>query len=308
MQQHAIPQQITSYEFKLVGSMTLKQFFRAAAGIILAVLVNKSGLVFFVKWPLEAFFALGGLALAFLPYQDRPLELWIVAFLRSIYSPTVFLYKKKIDKNWMNIDTAKVLAEEEKKKKNAEPLPMKNQEKVKEFIRSLPSVKREEGPIAPTPDTAKLEEVKPTVVELPKVEVVKAEETTPEVETEVATDQSWRNQKAGLDLKTEKLEATGQAVFGAIPMPDNPETPNILVGMVTDNQGKIIDGAIVEIQDTQGIPTRVLKTNSLGQFKTATPLANGRYLVIPEKDGYNFDRVNVDLSGEIVKPIRLISS
>ena len=36
MEQHAIPQQISNYEFKLVGDMTLKQFLKAAAGIVLA--------------------------------------------------------------------------------------------------------------------------------------------------------------------------------------------------------------------------------------------------------------------------------
>jgi len=30
MEQHPIPQQISSYEFKLVGEMTLKQFLKAA--------------------------------------------------------------------------------------------------------------------------------------------------------------------------------------------------------------------------------------------------------------------------------------
>jgi len=46
MEQHPIPQQITSYEFKLVGEMTLKQFAKAAGGIILALLINATKLVF----------------------------------------------------------------------------------------------------------------------------------------------------------------------------------------------------------------------------------------------------------------------
>ena len=62
MEQHPIPQQISSYEFKLVGEMTLKQFGKAAGGIILALIVNSSHLVFFIKWPLVFVFAAGGLA------------------------------------------------------------------------------------------------------------------------------------------------------------------------------------------------------------------------------------------------------
>src|SRR5512136_725865 len=65
MEQHPIPQQIASYQFKLVGDMTLKQFTQLAGG-----------------------------ALIFLPIQDRPLSTWIFAFLRSIYSPTYFVWNK----------------------------------------------------------------------------------------------------------------------------------------------------------------------------------------------------------------------
>ena len=44
MAQHPIPQQISSYEFKLVGEMTLKQFLKAAAGVIIALLINSTKL------------------------------------------------------------------------------------------------------------------------------------------------------------------------------------------------------------------------------------------------------------------------
>ena len=75
--------------------------------------------------------------------------------------------------------------------------------------------------------------------------------------------------------------------------------------MVTDREGKIVEGAIVEIQDEKGNPSRVLKTNPLGQFKTTTPMANGKYLVITEKETYKFDRVNIGLTGKIVEPIKI---
>ena len=79
----------------------------------------------------------------------------------------------------------------------------------------------------------------------------------------------------------------------------------MVVGMVTDFEGKIVEGAIVEIQDEKGNPSRVLKTNALGQFKTTSPLANGKYLVITEKEHYSFDRVDISLTGKIVEPIKI---
>jgi len=301
MEQHPIPQQITSYEFKLVGEMTLKQFSKAAGGVILAMLVNSSSLVFFVKWPLIFIFATGGLALAFVPFQDRPLETWVAAFLKSIYAPTVYFYKKKKPINWLDIDLTKSV------KKNEDEelvLPQKEGKKVKEFIESLPSVGREE----------KSEEVSSEVVDSKKI-INKKEGVKPadvksfgEVKPADVEDSGEAKEKtANLGLKTEKLGATGQAVFGEIPMPDIPDLPNLVVGMVMDKNNKIVEGAIVEIQDKEGNPSRVLKTNQLGQFKTLTQLTDNKYLVLTEKDGLDFDRVEINLEGKIVKPIKIIA-
>ena len=38
-------------------------------------------------------------------------------------------------------------------------------------------------------------------------------------------------------------------------MPDIPDVPNLIVGMVTDSNKKIVEGAIVEIQDVEEIQT-----------------------------------------------------
>jgi len=266
MEQHSIPQQISSYEFKLVGDMTLKQFLKAAVGIVLAIMINSTKLIVFVKWPLMLLCGGSGLILAFVPFEDRPLETWIVSFLRRIYSPTIFIYKRGVIKNWLDLDLTKKRSEED-------------------LVMGAAGVKEKE------------------------VEVKVVEETKQEIGTKIeAEKEDWRDSKASLNLKTERLEATGTAIFGSIPMPDIPEISNVIVGMATNMEGKIIDGVIIEIQDEHGKPSRVLKTNSLGQFKTTTPLANGRYLIIAEKNGYNFDRVNIDLNNEIVQPVRIISN
>jgi hypothetical protein len=303
MEQHPIPQQITSYEFKLVGDMTLKQFGKAAGGIILALIINASPLVFFIKWPLIFIFATGGLALAFVPYQDRPLETWLLAFIKSIYNPTIYLYKKRAMKNWLDVDLSKNLAkinaeEEEEEKKR----PVKEKTKVKEFIESLPSVEREnkktnvKGPKEEKKKNKeeKREEGKPDKTESPSAEAA-------------ADKEDWSGGRPDLKLKREKLGATGNIVFGEIPMPDIPDVPNLIVGMVTDNNKKIVEEAIVEIQDVEGNPNRVLKTNSLGQFRTSTQLTNGDYLIVTEKDKMTFDRVKLTLSGQIVPPVKIIA-
>lgn len=94
MEQHAVPQDITGFEFKLVGDMTLKQFGELAAGVIMAYLFLISGWYPLVKWPLALFFAFLGIALAFLPIEERPLDVWIANFFRAIYRPTYYVWKK----------------------------------------------------------------------------------------------------------------------------------------------------------------------------------------------------------------------
>ena len=96
MEQHPIPQQIASYQFKLVGDMTLKQFTQLAAGALISLLLYSSPLHPFIKWPLIVISFLFGVALAFLPFQDRPLSTWLMLFFRSVYSPTYFVWNKAV--------------------------------------------------------------------------------------------------------------------------------------------------------------------------------------------------------------------
>jgi hypothetical protein len=273
--------------------MTLRQFGKAAGGVVIALLINASSLIFFVKWPLIVMTAGGGLAMAFVPFQDRPLEQWVLSFFKAIYSPTIYTWKKKADVNWLGIDFSKKIKSDENEKIE---VPIKEPAKVEEFILSLPSVKKEDR-------AAELEnELKTTAEKMSPVKTeIKKEEV--KVEAEEKIKEKWRNQKAKVDLKKGKVVATGRAVFGEIPMPDTPEISNVLVGMVVDGQGKIVENAIIEIEDSEGNPSRVLRTNPLGQFKSSTQLANGDYMVITEKNDLKFDVVKVSMKGEIIEPI-----
>ncbi len=95
MEQHPIPQNVTGFEFKLVGDMTLKQFGYLATGCIIAYLLTKATLIPFIfRYPLAGFSALLGVALAFLPIEERPLDRWIIAFFSRVYEPTHYVWKK----------------------------------------------------------------------------------------------------------------------------------------------------------------------------------------------------------------------
>ncbi len=79
--------------------------------------------------------------------------------------------------------------------------------------------------------------------------------------------------------------------------------PNVINGVVTDSQGNYVEGAIVVAHDKQGLPVRALRSNKLGQFVAATPLSNGVYTIVVEKDAMVFDKVAVELKNEILPPL-----
>ncbi len=102
-QSHPIPQNVTSFQFHLVGDMTLKQFgyLAAGSGIAYALFVFLTPIYPIVAWPLVVISALLGVAFAFLPIGARPLDYWVVAFLKAVYSPTKRAWKKN-GKNFKN--------------------------------------------------------------------------------------------------------------------------------------------------------------------------------------------------------------
>lgn len=94
MEQHPVPQNVTTFQFRLIGDMTIKQFGYLAAGAIVAYLCYKLPLPFYLNWPLVILSALTGVGLAFVPVEDRPMDVWVLSFFKNIYQPTMFVWEK----------------------------------------------------------------------------------------------------------------------------------------------------------------------------------------------------------------------
>ena len=134
MEQHPIPQNVTAYQFRLVGDMTLKQFLELAGGVVLAFLTTRFTLIpVFLRWPLAGIFTFTGIALAFLPLEERPLDQWLVNFIKSIYSPTQFLWKKQnLIPKFLTFVPGKTQAPLSK-------TPPKNQKELQSFLQTIQS-------------------------------------------------------------------------------------------------------------------------------------------------------------------------
>lgn len=324
MEQHPVPQHISSYEFRLVGNMTLKQFGLLAGPCIIALIFYALPIASYFKWPAIIFFVFLGVAMAFLPIEERPLDRWIVAFLKAVYSPTQFVWKKQAQKP--------TVFETEPVKKAAPPraAPPPDQAQLEQYLQTLPATKtplekQEESflekvlglfqvtkmpslatqpvqptkPVPPTPPKPVYPETKKVSPPLPPKRVAPPPQPQPQPPTPA---------KKPLRLKIEPIKrgtAVEAKLSSELPIPQTPQTPNILVGMALDPKGNLIEGAILEIRDSQGIPVRALKTNRLGQFRIATPLKDGVYEIETEKEGYLFDIIKITLKGEIVAPIEI---
>lgn len=92
-QQHAVPQNIMDVEFKIIGDLTMRQF---SYLLVLGLLgyFNARVMIGIFKWPITIVLVLGGVLMAFVPVQDRGMDVWVVNFIKSIYKPTQRIWKK----------------------------------------------------------------------------------------------------------------------------------------------------------------------------------------------------------------------
>lgn len=94
MENHPIPQDVTGFQFKLIGNMTVKQFAYLAVGTVLAVILYYIPLALLIKFPLITLCAGTGAALAFLPFEGRPLDVMMQHFLHALIAPNQYLFVK----------------------------------------------------------------------------------------------------------------------------------------------------------------------------------------------------------------------
>lgn len=471
MEQHPVPQHIASFEFKLFGNLTVRQFMTLAIPMTLAGAIFFSGLPAVFRIPVAAVIGIMALVAALVPFNGRPLDKWLVIFIKALASPTQRVWVKEAQiPDFLRVVTAAVALPQHEEEK----VSGWSREQLLEYVHSLPrgetspldvreqialgrlgfseALPAESGvlpaaisrpslpqiesltiaahaqpyalpglatklssggtpqlevetelregeqveiePRGPrrlaaeinfteevvipikTPgrrlrlvpgvgktrvrklhfgppagfDLSRLpirgekrfevsEELKRRLGELPeeantfdvgsgrqpeitsKVETGTAQTVHPggvtgeirEVRGEarfekpadvrLAQIQQEENQaKISVKTQEEKLAQTPVVLSGIVPLTNK---PNVLSGQVTDSTGVPVAGAIVVVVDRNGIPTRALKTNKLGQFLSATPLPDGPYKIEVEAEGYQFEDIVLNLLGEVMAPVEI---
>lgn len=113
-----------------------------------------------------------------------------------------------------------------------------------------------------------------------------------------------RQTQARKAVELSRPTVKAQPAFGKM-LPNTPTVPNVINGIVKDPKGLLLSTVVIIVKDSKGDPVRAFKTNKIGQFALSTPVPNGVYTLELEKDGYDFDLIEVDVNGAIMQPIEI---
>lgn len=318
MENHPIPQDVTGFQFKLIGDMTIKQFVYLVSGVVGAWIFLALPVTAFIKLPISAFFILLGISFAFLPLAGRPIDLMVANFIKSLFSPTQYIYRKTNEESFFKeervIKTSAIKQETNVNLQTPPKTQLKNLGDTKiEFSKPEPSIMYKPPP--PVPYMITVEEPVDSLLEEQKEEE-KAEKESPssfdlhqkvldleeQLQETLAQKEQLAQQIVDLQKKlnqaspdqNKNLFATSQNL--KIPtqkikiVPRNvtknagskvltSDVPNLVTGIVTDPRGNPLSSILIEIKDKEGNPVRAFKTSTLGQFASATPLSNGSYTI-----------------------------
>lgn len=353
MEQHPVPQNVTTFQFKLIGDMTLKQFLYLATGSVIAycLFIFAASKYPYISWPLIIISSLTGAAFAFLPIQERPLDQWVGAFFNAIYSPTKRVWKKG-DKTYIDyplfqsryLTYISGINQSELPSSKAAGYPPESSSTNKAAIIS----KTQPSPAAPiVAELPTHQELKDTV-DLAKqaqnlqMKIIQTERQLSQIKQAALTTQQLppdyssqvnlviSNLQTLINQASEVKQKMGHPEtpqLQTIPQPIQPAVkpnvkiitpektkqtqlalttfPNVINGVIKDTQSNYLDAVVVVIYDKEGLPVRALKTNKLGQFTGSTPLHNGTYKIEMEKEGYTFDVLQIELTGQVLAPLMI---
>ena len=135
MEQHAVPQHIASFEFKLFGNLTVRQFVTLSIPMAIAALFLFSNLPPLFRYSMATVFGSIGLFAALVPIQGRPLDKWAVLFIKAILAPTQRIWVKDIRlPEFLNV----VISQKPAGNREVEPVMAGDRDKLKTYLRSLP--------------------------------------------------------------------------------------------------------------------------------------------------------------------------
>lgn len=297
MENHPIPQDVTGFKFRLIGSITLKQFLYLLAAGALSLVVYFLPIPLLAKIPFIGIFALIGSALAFVPIDGRPMDRMIMNFLKALPAENEYLYHKR---------GAQILAFDFVQPAHArhQVTQMSTRQTQIDASRAL-VFSQLRG--AYQPDTQELASLKnihglfnQDAGETPITHTVTHADAAPAPIPKPDSTPTPQLQPT----PAPQPQAQMTPVQPAHTAQSIPDSPNVIFGTVTDPRGKILPQVLVEVLDQNQVPVRTLKTNQVGEFRSATPLPNGSYTIHLEDSLHkqDFTPIPIALNNTIMQP------
>lgn len=134
MENHPIPQDVTGFQFKLIGDMTIKQFAYLAVGVIFAWITFSLPITKLITFPIAVVFGGLGAMMAFLPIEGRPFDVMIGNYFKALFSPTQYIYQKVGGHIWFPEPTTSG----QKPIQNASASHVDSSQKLNDFLKTLP--------------------------------------------------------------------------------------------------------------------------------------------------------------------------
>lgn len=274
MEQHPIPRQITSFEFKLIGFMTLHQFIYLLVFVPTGVVVYKTIPIPFLNILVGLAISSIGVLLAFLPVNDRPLDVFIKNLYKRLTSPTQYLYKKN------NPPPSFLVGAQSQTNTQTVADHVDSQDKLSKYIQSTTetsSTTQNNVQMAVGVQAAFKEPLpKDPATKLPEKVVATVTQPTANISKEATT--------------------------------SNKQQP-FFIGVVKNNKDKPLPEILVYVKDESNNPVRLLKTNPHGVFATYSSLPKGEYMVEAKdpRGSYLFDTMKIRLSDANPAPFTMLS-
>ncbi|OGK19435.1 hypothetical protein A3G67_00530 [Candidatus Roizmanbacteria bacterium RIFCSPLOWO2_12_FULL_40_12] len=277
MDQHPVPRQITTFEFKLIGFMTLRQFIYLLVFIPLGYVVYKLIPIPFLNFLLGFSVAGIGPLFAFVPFNDRPIDMMLKNLVKRLTSPTQYFFHKEnpslyfLQDLFFASDPHQTIAH------------VDSQAKLATYLAKTGST---------NPEDATLVQKKQSIVDLflhPQ-KVIAPQPAQPELHIKPQVEDV---EKPTMQVVEEK----------------EPVKQPFVTGVVTNNKKTPLPGILIYIKDQNDQPLRLLKTNPHGVFATYNQLPPGDYKfeIKDPKGSFFFDTMKLHLEQRSEKPLEFSS-
>lgn len=283
MEQHPLPRQITSFEFKLIGFMTLKQFLYLVIFAPLGFVVYRLVPIPVVRELLGILVGVVGLLFAFVPVNDRPLDYFIKTLIKRLLSPTQYTFHKEnrpiyfLQNLYYLSDPHKVFTH------------IESQEKLAAYLTKVKKVNPSDA-LRDRHRTTVASALQNTSTNKPPPQGAKPE------------------QKQHTLTMPQPNKPTQNAQQAQRPQTDGHKQP-FFIGIVKNHKQIPSPNILVYIKDGHGATLRILKSNANGVFATYNKLPAHSYQIsfADPKGIHTFDTMNINIKETGNTPIEVFS-